>query len=72
MSSKQMTAVDSLRNKLLNEFGFAFSDNIFEEAKELEKKQVIDAYHINPLEAKWGNIGIDYYTETYGGQENEQ
>jgi hypothetical protein len=39
MSNKKETAVDSLRNKLLNEFGFAFSNNIFEEAKEMESQK---------------------------------
>jgi len=29
------------------------------------KKAVIDAYHINPQEAKWKNIGINYYNETF-------
>lgn len=32
---------------------------------EIEKQQIIDAYHINPLESKWGNIGVDYYNETF-------
>jgi hypothetical protein len=66
MSNKKETAVDSLRNKLLNEFGFAFSDNIFEEAKELEKQQIIDSLHYFGIEN-----AQDYYTETYGGQNYE-
>ena len=32
----------------------------------MEKQQIIDAYHTNPQEAKWKNIGINYYNETYG------
>lgn len=35
---------------------------------EMEKAQIIDAYHINPQESKWENIGINYYTETYGSK----
>jgi hypothetical protein len=35
------------------------------QAKEMEKQQIIDAYHINPLETKWGNIGEQYYNEYY-------
>ena len=38
---------------------------VAEELLEKEKEQIIDAYHINPLEAKWGNIGIEYYNQTY-------
>lgn len=34
-------------------------------AKEMEKEQIIDAYHINPKETKWNNQGIEYYKETY-------
>ncbi len=36
-----MTAVEWLTEKLRTEFGFAFSNNILEEAKELEKKDII-------------------------------
>ena len=36
-----------------------------EQAKEMEKQQIIDAYHINPLESKWKNIGEQYYNETF-------
>ena len=49
----------------------AFVLQTLNKAEEKGKQQVIDAYHINPLEAKWGNIGIDYYNETYGGQDND-
>ena len=33
------------------------------------KKAVIDAYHINPQEAKWKNIGVNYYQETFKKEE---
>jgi hypothetical protein len=46
-------------------------DGTIEQAKEMEKQQIIDAYHINPLETKWGSIGLDYYLETYRGQNND-
>lgn len=36
------TAIDWLTEKLRNEFGFAFSNNIFEEAKEMELQMVVD------------------------------
>jgi hypothetical protein len=40
---------------------------LIEQAKEMEKEQIIDAYHINPMQTKWENIGFNYYNETYGG-----
>lgn len=42
-----------------------YIDELLKEAKEMEKQQIIDAYHINPLESKWNNIGENYYKETY-------
>ena len=41
------------------------ADYFIEQAKEMEKQQIIDAYHINPLETKFGNIGEQYYVETF-------
>jgi hypothetical protein len=38
----KQTAVEWLREKLRLEFGFIFSDNILEQAKEMEKEQIID------------------------------
>lgn len=42
MENKQ-TAVEWLREKLFKDFGLAFSDNIFQEAKKMEKEQRINA-----------------------------
>jgi hypothetical protein len=39
----KQTAVDWLCEKLWKEFNFSFSNNILEEAKEMEKQQIIDA-----------------------------
>ena len=39
----KQTAVEWLREKLWQEFKFSFSDNILEQAKEMEKKQIIEA-----------------------------
>ena len=39
-----ITAVEWLTEKLRIEFGFAFSNNILKQAKEMEKQQIIDAY----------------------------
>ena len=35
----KQTAVEWLREKLWREFNFSFSDNIFNQAKEMEKQQ---------------------------------
>ena len=37
----------------------------FEQAKEMEKEQIMDAYRINPNNENWSNSGIDYYKETF-------
>jgi len=66
MSNKKETAVDSLRNKLLNEFGFAFSNNIFEEAKEMEsqKQQKYDEMlgMLDGMCNVWNEVGINDYS----------
>ena len=38
----KQTAVEWLREKLWKEFNFSFSDNILEQAKEMEREQIID------------------------------
>jgi hypothetical protein len=40
----KQTAVEWLREKLQLEFGFIFSDNILEQAKEMEKEQMMQCY----------------------------
>ena len=60
----KQTAVDWLFDNL-NITGGSDDMKAFEQAKAMEKQQIIDAYHINPLESKWKNIGIDYYNETF-------
>jgi predicted DNA binding protein len=40
----KQTAIEWLTEKLRAEFGFVFSDNILQQAKEMERKQIIDAY----------------------------
>jgi hypothetical protein len=64
--SKQ-TAVEWLSEQLQSTVFYTdeAKENIIQQAKEMEKQQIIDAYHTNPLEAKWKNIGINYYNETY-------
>jgi len=61
-----MTAVEwlaeqlfELRNPTLNQI------EIIQQAKEIEKQQIQDAYRINPNNEIWSNSGIDYYNETF-------
>lgn len=35
------------------------------ELLEKERQIIIDAYHINPNESVFGNVGSDYYTKTF-------
>jgi hypothetical protein len=35
----------------------------------MERANIIDAYLTNPLEAKWKNIGTDYYNEKFNTNE---
>lgn len=44
MSNEKQTAVDWLTKKLWDEFGMAFSNNILEQAKAIEKQQIVEAY----------------------------
>jgi disulfide oxidoreductase YuzD len=72
-NNEQQTAVEWLIGQLHRKYGgtdfFWTNMDEIEQAKEMEKQQIIDAYHTNPLEAKWKNIGVNYYNETYGGGE---
>jgi hypothetical protein len=64
MDMKKQTAIEWLVEHLplIQQEGLRY---IIEEAKEIERQQIIDAYHINPLNNKWTNIGIHYYNDTY-------
>jgi hypothetical protein len=62
---KKQTAVDQLRDRLLKEFGFAYSDNIHEELKAIEKKQIIDAFYEGCFDTNSWRDEL-YYNETYG------
>ena len=61
------TAVEWLTEKLRIEFGFSFSNNILEQAKEMEKQQITDAY-VAGGEKGFNKFGEDYekyYIETF-------
>jgi len=60
----KQTAVEWLESRfLINNGKLIFTD--FEQALEMEKQQIQDAYRINPNNEIWSNSGIDYYNETY-------
>ena len=54
----KQTAVEWLVEKLITEFRFSFSDNILEQAKEMEKQQIIDAYN-NCIKDRYNNALVD-------------
>lgn len=69
----KLTSVEWLRDKIFEEFRFTFSDNILNEAKEMHKQEIIDAYatvitKYNGVKS-WTKIhdeeGEKYYNETY-------
>lgn len=56
----KQTAVEWLVEKLITEFRFSFSDNILEQAKEMEKQQIIDAYESGIEEGKMRELSEEY------------
>jgi hypothetical protein len=64
----QQTAVEYLIEKLFTEYRFEFSGTIVDEAKQMEKEQIIVAYRQSVEEDVWNNplrTGEEYYNETY-------
>jgi hypothetical protein len=53
-----MTVVEWLTEKLRIEFGFAFSNNILEQAKEMEKKQLQECWDISHQAGRYEGKGI--------------
>lgn len=63
----KQTAVEWLTEKLRTEFGFAFSNNILEKAKEMEKEQLC-YFYIKGGEAETNNPyvnNIEFYNKTF-------
>jgi HEPN domain-containing protein len=67
-----MTAVEWLTEKLRIEFGFAFSNNILEQAKEMEKEQIINTYRDGRSDQQsekpsrfYNRMAEQYYNETF-------
>lgn len=75
MSNEKLTAVDWLTKKLWDEFGMAFSNNILEQAKAIEKQQIVEAYQDgrsdqHSKEPKFYNRNSEYYySQTYSNHE---
>jgi hypothetical protein len=65
MSNKQQTAVEWLEETMLKPL-IQWPDDIWEQAKEMEKEQIINAVDGFPLRNRNLN-GTEYYNETYGG-----
>ena len=74
MSNKQ-TAVEWIKNELFVKHGLPINKesnpelfNLLEQAKEIEKQQIIDAHGIVEYEIDQRNrkYGEQYYLETYG------
>jgi hypothetical protein len=67
---KKQTAVDIIREKLLNEFGFTYSDNIHNEIKQIEYNQIIEAHYWGGDDRKeskdpFRNNALNYYHKTF-------
>jgi hypothetical protein len=63
MSNKQQTAVEWLAEQMLYP---EFANPYIEQAKEMEKEQIINAVDGLPLPNR-GLNGDEYYEQTYGG-----
>jgi hypothetical protein len=64
----QQTAVEYLIEKLFTDYRFEFSGTIVDQAKAMEKEQIIVAYRQSVEEDVWNNplrTGEEYYNETY-------
>lgn len=86
MSNKQMTALDFFgHNMAILSFKLESNNitqeefnvelyNLFQQAKEMEKQEIMDAFfNGDSFEGRATSKDFDqYYTETYGGQDNEQ
>jgi hypothetical protein len=62
---KNQTAVEQLRDRLLKDFGFTYSDNIHEEFKELEKENMINFANDFLFHDDTDLTAEQYYNETY-------
>jgi hypothetical protein len=77
---KKQTAVEFYRTELsalvsMKESKFQNENEIFEQAKQIEKQQIVEAYCKAGLDIahndsiKESGLAQEYYNETYGGQD---
>ena len=72
---KKQSSIEWYENRLIEldiDFGghknyWIERKKIRDQAYQMEKEQIIDAYRISPNNELWSNSGIDYYNETFGG-----
>lgn len=67
----KQTAVEWVFDYLWKNHHLSFSDNIFEQAKQMEKDQIIDSFGVGcQVESTrligYQDIAEQYYNETYG------
>jgi hypothetical protein len=62
----KQTAVEWLTEKLKTEFGFAFSNNILEQAKEMEKQQLSE--YLNGLSQNINRVEVIQHSPPYNGR----
>ena len=63
-----MTSIEWLKEKLFNDFGLAFSDNIFEQANEMHKQEIMNTYIIADSESTQEDsehYALKFYERTY-------
>lgn len=62
------TAVEYLLEKLYTEYRFAFSGTIVDQAKQMEKEQIINAWKRGDgeFDKTADKLSEQYYNETYG------
>ena len=61
----KQTAVEWLYETLWKQTDFSLPNNILEQAKEMEKEQIIEAYYYDPNCNEIKDDGEEYYKEIY-------
>jgi hypothetical protein len=65
-NNKQKTSVEWFKDEILKKYQLKIDTYPeYKQAIAINRQQIIDAYHTNPLEAKWQNKGFEYYNETF-------
>ena len=63
----QKLMVKAIRNEISNDEWRLLENELGNQAKAMHKEEIGDAYRISPNNEIWSNSGIDYYNETFGG-----